>query len=204
MNGNEWFTEAFADVPVMAILRGYGPDRTVEIAQAAWDLGVRALEVPIQTEQDLITLEAAVRAGAERGLPVGAGTVISVEQVTAARVRGAVFTVAPGLDPVIAAASAEAGMAHLPGVATATEIQRAMALGLSWFKAFPAAELGSSWFRAMRGPFPNARFVATGGMGAGNAAEFLDAGADVLSLGSALADPATLPAIAELITARRG
>ena len=80
------------------------------------------------------------------------------------------------------------GLDHLPGVATATEIQRALALGLRWQKAFPATVLGPEWFAAMRAPFPMARFVATGGITTNNARSYLDAGAAAISLGTAFAD----------------
>jgi len=78
-------------------------------------------------------------------------------------------------------------------------VQAAMHLGLTWLKAFPASVLGTPWFRAMAGPFPDARFVATGGMDATNAGSFLEAGARVVAVGSALEDPAQLPRLAELL-----
>ena len=71
-------------------------------------------------------------------------------------------------------------------------MHRAGQLGLTWLKAFPAAALGTGWISAMRGPFPDVRFVATGGIDSDNAAQFLAAGAGAVSLGSAFAtaDPA--------------
>jgi Entner-Doudoroff aldolase len=194
-----YFDEAFAGRPVMAILRGFPVARTVELAQRAWDNGITAVEVPIQTAEAVDALAAAVAAGAERGHGVGAGTVTTVEQVRQAADAGAVFTVAPGLDERIAAASAHAGLAHLPGVATASDVQRAVGLGLHWVKAFPAAVLGTAWFGAMRGPFPQVRFVATGGMDAGNAADYLAAGASVVAVGSALEDPEQLDRLAAVV-----
>ena len=86
------------------------------------------------------------------------------------------------------------------GVATASEVQAAVGIGLRWLKAFPAARLTPAWFKDMAGPFPQVRFVATGGIHAQNAAEFLAAGASVVALGSALADPEQLPAITPLLT----
>jgi 2-dehydro-3-deoxyphosphogluconate aldolase / (4S)-4-hydroxy-2-oxoglutarate aldolase len=194
-----FFDEAFAGRPVMAILRGFSVARTVELAQRAWDNGITAVEVPIQDPEAVEALVAAVAAGAARGFPVGAGTVISNDHVRQAADAGAAFTVAPGLDERVAAASAHAGLAHLPGVATASDVQRAIGLGLHWVKAFPASVLGAGWFAAMHGPFPQVRFVATGGMGAGNAREFLDAGASVVAVGSALEDPAQLDRLAAAV-----
>jgi 2-dehydro-3-deoxyphosphogluconate aldolase / (4S)-4-hydroxy-2-oxoglutarate aldolase len=95
---------------------------------------------------------------------------------------------AAGLDERVAEASAGRGLPHLPGVATATEVQRALGLGLRWQKAFPALTLGTGWFGAMRGPFRNVKFVATGGITTGNATAFFGAGARAVALGSAFAD----------------
>jgi 2-dehydro-3-deoxyphosphogluconate aldolase/(4S)-4-hydroxy-2-oxoglutarate aldolase len=175
------------DVPVLAIMRGYAPDDAVALARRAWSLGVRAVEVPLQRPADLDTLRAVVEAGRETGMPVGSGTVISAEQVETTRRLGGVFTVAPGFSPEVARESERLGVPHLPGVATASEIQQALGAGLDWMKAFPASVLGPAWFGAMRGPFPDVKFAATGGMSAANAADYLRAGARVISLGSALA-----------------
>lgn len=182
---------------VMAILRGMAPERTAELAKRAWDLGIRAVEVPIATPEAEESLRAAVRAG--DGRPVGAGTVVTPEQVRAAAAIGASFTVAPGLDADVVRAGDDLDLPHLPGVATPSEIQRANRLGLRWLKAFPATALGTEWFSAMRGPFPGVELVATGGIGARNAPEYLRAGASVVAVGSALEDPEQLPALAELV-----
>ncbi|QSB16110.1 bifunctional 4-hydroxy-2-oxoglutarate aldolase/2-dehydro-3-deoxy-phosphogluconate aldolase [Natronosporangium hydrolyticum] len=192
-------TELFGDHRVMTILRGLPPAETVALAQLAWDAGVELLEVPIGTADQVPALAAAVAAGAERGKLVGAGTVITQEQVALAAGAGARYTVAPGLDLSVLAASLAAGLPHLPGVATPSEVQRAQAAGCRWLKAFPAAALGPGWFRAIRGPFPAIRFVATGGVSVDSAPEFLAAGAQVVAVGSALADPSTRERLGELV-----
>ncbi|WP_150253504.1 bifunctional 4-hydroxy-2-oxoglutarate aldolase/2-dehydro-3-deoxy-phosphogluconate aldolase [Nocardiopsis deserti] len=184
---------------VLAILRGMPVDTTVELAERAWDLGVTAVEVPARDALGLEALRATVRAGAERGHPVGAGTVISPEQVRAVAGAGAAFTVAPGFDAEVMAASEAEGMPHLPGVATPSDVQGVIRAGGRWVKAFPATSLGTAWFRAMHGPFPEVRIVATGGMDARNAREYLDAGARMVAVGSALADPEQIPLLAELV-----
>ncbi|MBA2810570.1 bifunctional 4-hydroxy-2-oxoglutarate aldolase/2-dehydro-3-deoxy-phosphogluconate aldolase [Streptomyces sp. KM273126] len=199
------FQDAFDTLPLMAILRGFDVARTVEVSRRAWDVGIRLVEVPIQSRTAEAALRAAVEAGEERGAVVGAGTVTTVERVERAVEAGARFTVAPGFSREVAEASLVAGLPHLPGVATASEIQQAEALGLTWLKAFPAADLGPGWITSMHGPFPEARFVATGGVNLANAVEFLDAGAAAVSLGSALADPdqfARLPELIEAITGK--
>lgn len=198
-----FFDDLFTDGRrVMAILRGMAPERTVELAERAWDLGIDVVEVPIETPESQPSLRAAVRAGAQRGRPVGAGTVVTPEQVHTAAGFGAAFTVAPGLDAEVVRVSGELGLPHLPGVAGPTEIQHANRLGLDWVKAFPATVLGTSWFAAMSGPFPGVHMVATGGINVHNADDYLRAGAAVVAVGSALEDPDQLPALAELVGAR--
>nr|UIK90654.1 bifunctional 4-hydroxy-2-oxoglutarate aldolase/2-dehydro-3-deoxy-phosphogluconate aldolase [Arthrobacter polaris] len=192
----------FSTTPIMAILRGLGVQRTLEVAELAWNIGVTCVEVPIQTPEDLKTLEALAQAARERGLVTGAGTVLNLTHVAQAKDCGAAFTVSPGTNLEVIQACAEAGLAHLPGVATASDIQVAMGQGLDWVKAFPASVLGTSWLKAMGGPFPGLKFVSTGGMDAHNAREFLDAGARVIAVGSALEDPRQLGLLAELLRER--
>lgn len=192
------FDHIFGGARVMAILRGLPVAETVRLAERAWDLGIDVVEVPVATADAVPALRAAVEAGAERDRIVGAGTVLDVEQVAAAADAGARFTVAPGLDLAVADAAAARGLPHLPGVATPTEAQQALRHGLTSLKAFPAISLGPAWFKAVAGPLPQLRFVATGGLDAGNAAAFLQAGVRVVAVGSALSDPKQLDQLAEL------
>lgn len=183
---------------VMAILRGFGVDETVRIANVAWDLGLTCVEVPIQSEEDVEALAATVAAGRERGMAVGAGTVVDQRTIDQAVEAGAVFAVSPGFDAEVVRGCLDADLAPLPGVGSASEVQQATKLGLTWLKAFPASVLGTGWFKAMKGPFPQAKFISTGGMDALNAEEYLAAGAKVIAVGSALNDPAQLPLLGNL------
>ena len=97
-DSNDWFDSAFARCRLMAILRGRTPQRTVELAQRAWDVGMDWVEVPIESNGSTEALAAAIEAGRARDRTVGAGTVTSLERVRQAAGAGAVFTVAPGLD----------------------------------------------------------------------------------------------------------
>lgn len=195
----DFFTELFAGRPLMAILRGFDPKRTVALAEQAWELGVTVVEVPVEVPSQVESLRATVVAARAHGHPVGAGTVCTTHQVDAVRAAGAAFTVAPGHDPAVAEHSRRAGLPHLPGVSTPTEVQAAQRAGHIWLKLFPASVLGPAHVRALRGPFPDVRIVVTGGIDAGNAQDFLAAGADVVAVGSALADPAQLPALTALV-----
>ncbi len=188
----------FDGVRVLVILRDLPAGETLRLAGRAWDLGIDVVEVPIRTPEAVPALKRVVAAARERGVPVGAGTVRTADQVAAAADAGAAFTVAPGLDLAVADAATARGLPHLPGVATPTEAQQALRHGLRWLKAFPAVSLGPAWFRAVAGPLPELRFVATGGIDAGNAGDFLAAGARVVGVGSALADPRQVDRLAEL------
>lgn len=196
---DDFLADVFADRPVMAILRGFPVDQTVDLAERAWSLGITAVEVPVEVPEQVAALKATVTAGQAAGRKVGAGTVYTKEQVDAVAEAGAAFTVAPGHDPEVAAYSQRMGLPHLPGVATPTEVQAALRGGHTWVKVFPASVLGEKHLKALRGPFPNIHIVATGGMDATNAARFLKAGADVVAVGSALQDPAQLDSLAALL-----
>jgi len=185
---------------VMAIFRNLGAERTVQLARRAWQLGIDLVEVPVSEPEAWPTLAAVLAAGREEGRTVGAGTVVTADQVSRCAELGVGFTVAPGLDEDVVAASDRLGLPHLPGVATASEVQRAVRLGCRVLKAFPASVLGPGWFAAMRGPFPGVRFVATGGIDADNAPGYLAAGASMVALGSAVADEAQLDRVAALVT----
>ena len=193
------FDQIIGDARLMAILRGLPPAETVTVATRLWDAGVTLLEVPIATPDAVESLRAAVDAGRERGLRVGAGTIVTPAQARTAAATGAQYTVAPGLDLTVLAASLAAGLPHLPGVGTATEVQQARAAGCRWLKAFPAKALGTTWLKAVLGPFPDVRFVATGGLSVSDVPAFLSGGATVVALGSALADPEQLDTIGALL-----
>lgn len=189
------FDELLGSQKIIAILRGVAPDRAVELAEAVWGAAAGIVEVPVQDETGFAALKATAEAGRRSGHLVGAGTVLTAGQADRARAAGAAFTVAPGFNAEIAAASHAAGMPHLPGVATATEIQQALTAGCTWVKAFPASALGPAWFREMRGPFPGVCFVATGGITAGNVADFLAEGVHAVGVGSAVTRPGGLAAL---------
>ena len=173
--------------------------RTVELCVRAWQLGVELVEVPIQSADAIKSLEAAIAAGKDRGRDVGAGSIHSLAQLTVAAELGAAFTVSPGFDQDIAAATKDMSMPHLPGVATSTEIGKALNAGFTWMKAFPAAQLGAEWIRAQLSPYPTASFIATGGIDIDNAREFLAAGCRGIAVGTAFADDRSLVSLAKIL-----
>jgi 2-dehydro-3-deoxyphosphogluconate aldolase / (4S)-4-hydroxy-2-oxoglutarate aldolase len=155
-------------LPVVAIAE----DRTaVPLAEALLAGGCTAMEITLRSTAAIGAIR---RAAAHGGIVVGAGTVISPAQVDAVFDAGATFVVSPGLDEQVLARCRELGVPAIPGVATATEVQHALALGVTLLKLFPAeASGGIALLRALAAPFPQVRFVPTGGLTAENAASYL-------------------------------
>jgi 2-dehydro-3-deoxyphosphogluconate aldolase / (4S)-4-hydroxy-2-oxoglutarate aldolase len=140
------------------------------LAEALAAGGATAIEVTFRTAaaQDVI----AALSGS--GLVIAAGTIRTPAQVDDAIAAGAELIVCPALDEAVVQRCLERGVPVLPGIGTATELARALALGVAEVKAFPAEPLGGAAFiAALAAPFPEARFVPTGGLGARNAAEYL-------------------------------
>jgi len=183
------FDELLKGRRLIAILRGVDVPEALRVAAAVWDSGAGVVEVPVQTPLAFDCLRALAGAAAERGETVGAGTVLDPDLLRRAADAGAGFTVAPDLDPDVLAAARAAGLPHLPGVATASEVHRAVRAGCRWLKAFPASSLGAVWMRDIRGPFPDVKLVATGGVDDTNAAEYLRAGAQAVGVGAVLREP---------------
>ncbi len=155
-------------VPVVVIDdAGQAPDLVAALAAG----GIHSAELTLRTPAGLAAL-AAVAGTA--GFTIGAGTVLTPEQVDACADAGAEFIVSPGFDPDVVARAQELGLAVLPGIATATELQRALRAGLSAVKFFPADRLGGlATIAALAAPFPGVRFMPSGGVGESNAREYL-------------------------------
>lgn len=155
-------------VPVVVLDdASFAPD----LADALTAGGIPCAEITLRTPAALD----AIRAVAGRpDFAVGAGTVLTVAQVDAAVDAGATYLVSPGFDDAVAQRAAQRGVPLVPGIATATEIQRAIAAGLDHLKVFPAAAVGgTAALKAFAGPFPGVRFLPSGGVSAANAAEYL-------------------------------
>lgn len=134
--------------------------------------GLPVAEVTFRTS----AAEDAIRAMSARGdILVGAGTVLTAEQVDRAVDAGASYVVSPGLSRAVVERCRERGVLPLPGAVTATEIQAALELGLDTVKYFPAGTSGGApAIKALAAPFGGVRFVPTGGIGPKNLREYLD------------------------------
>jgi 2-dehydro-3-deoxyphosphogluconate aldolase / (4S)-4-hydroxy-2-oxoglutarate aldolase len=194
----DFFAAHLSRVPVIAILRGHDPGSTVTLARRCWDAGIALVEVPMQGEAGRAALDATVAAARDRGAIAGAGTIYRPADAERAADAGAAFLVGPGLDPDTVRTARDRDVPYLPGVQSATEVQLALGHGVRTVKLFPAGPLGPGWIRALRGPFPEVRFVAVGGVDAANAPAFIDAGAAGVGVGGALGTADTIEKLARL------
>lgn len=158
MTGLEELLTAHRLVPVLTVA---GRARGEQLAGALREGGLPVAEVTLRVDGAL----EALRAMADLGLTVGAGTVVTPDQVDRAVDAGAAFVVSPGLLPSVVERCRHRGVPVLPGVATATDLMQALALGLDLVKLFPADLVGGpAAVKAFGGPFPTMRFVPTGGV----------------------------------------
>ncbi len=158
-------------VPVVVIK---SIDETLPALSALRDGGIPVAEITFRTA----CAAEAIRLGVDNypDMVIGAGTVINEEQARAAVAAGAQFIVSPGLSASVAAVCAEAGIPYLPGCVTPTEIMQALELGITTVKFFPANVYGGlSAIKALSAPFPQVKFLPTGGVGLSNINEFLAA-----------------------------
>lgn len=155
-------------VPVLTVDSADDAERACQAILAG---GLASVEITFRTAA---ALEAIRRAVKLEGLEVGAGTVLTRVQLDAAVDAGATFAVAPSTSATMVRAAQSAGIEFIPGAATATEIDRAQALGCRLVKLFPAALIGGPAFvKAISPVFPDLRFVPTGGVNLDNLAEYL-------------------------------
>ncbi|RAM36740.1 bifunctional 4-hydroxy-2-oxoglutarate aldolase/2-dehydro-3-deoxy-phosphogluconate aldolase [Arthrobacter globiformis] len=170
----------------IAILRGHSAERTADIAEQCWAIGMDLVEVPVQGALGWDALEAV--ANCANGRAFGAGTVLSPEGVTRAVGLGASVIISPGIDAEVVRATQDRGALPLPGVMTPTDLSLAAKLGLTVGKLFPADVVGTSWIKALKGPFPSMAVVAVGGVNATNAASWIAAGASGVAFGSSITE----------------
>jgi 2-dehydro-3-deoxyphosphogluconate aldolase / (4S)-4-hydroxy-2-oxoglutarate aldolase len=167
---------------VLAIVRfrsGGDVDATLDAIDAG---GIGLSEVTIDTPGGL----EAVGRSAAKGRIVGVGTVLTADEVRECADAGARFVVSPGIVDEVIGEALERGLEPIAGAFTASEILRALALGVHTVKLFPASTGGPAHVRSLRGPFPTTPFVPTGGIAVKDVHAYLDAGATCVGLGGEL------------------
>lgn len=177
--------------PIIPVLVVEDPAKARPLAQALVDGGLPALEVTLRTPAALEVIREMAQV---KGGIVGAGTLITPDDVTAAVEAGARFGVSPGATDALLDACEAAGLPLLPGAATATEAMRLLARGYDMLKFFPAeASGGAPALKAIGAPLPQISFCPTGGVSPANAANYLSL-PNVICAGGSWVAPADLVA----------
>ena len=163
----------FGTCPVVPVVGIQKLEDTIPTLQALMDGGVPVAEITFRTACAADAIREGVKSFPD--MNIGAGTVINGEQAKAALAAGAKFIVSPGLSVDVAKICEEAGVPYLPGCVTPTEIMQALELGITTLKFFPANVYGGlKALKALSAPFPQVRFLPTGGVDLTNINEFLE------------------------------
>ncbi|HQR32056.1 MAG TPA: bifunctional 4-hydroxy-2-oxoglutarate aldolase/2-dehydro-3-deoxy-phosphogluconate aldolase [Blastocatellia bacterium] len=170
---------------IVAILRGDFGGREEELVAAMVEGGLTAVEVTLNSRDVFDAINRlAKRFGSE--IAVGAGTVLTPNEVVRAADAGAQFIVSPNRDVAVIEQTKKLGLVSLPGCFTPSEVVEAINAGADAAKLFPANSLGPAFVKALRGPLPNIRTVPTGGVTAELARDYFAAGAWAIGAGSEL------------------
>lgn len=170
---------------VIAILRNVPDVDLLAHIRSLYEGGIRAYEVSFTTEH------AKKQIGfMKQKLPddavVGAGTVLTERDAKEAEAAGADFMLSPSVCQEVLSYCAKRGIAYMPGVLTPTDVAVSLSYGFHVLKLFPANALSMSYGKSLKGPFPQADFVAVGGVSLNNASEYLKNGFAGVGIGSAL------------------
>ena len=186
--------ERLKETKLMVLARGIEKDVLVKAVGAIADAGVTVFESTFDHRREDCIVEnaekiaALVAAYGER-MSIGAGTVLTIDEVRAAHEAGASFIVSPDTDPDVIAETKRLGMASIPGAMTPSEIKRAYALGADIVKLFPADDLGYHYIQNLKGPLPHIPMMATGGVNPETIPEFLSRGMIAVGTGITIFRP---------------
>lgn len=185
--------EALKKYKIVAICRGVSTENILQTAQALYDGGIRMMEVTFnQKAADPIAETAASIALLNEKMGdkmyIGAGTVLTPEQVDAAVDAGAKYIISPNYSPEVVKRTLERGAISMPGCLTPSEVLSAYEAGAHVIKLFPAGNLGIGYIKAIMAPISHIPLVAVGGINASNMKDFLDLGLVGLGIGGNIVD----------------
>lgn len=175
---------------VIAIVRGMHPEQMAPLARALERGGIRMMEITFnqnapETFQNTVN---AIRTLSQnmRDMAIGAGTVMTLEQLHMAADAGARYIISPDVNPALIAETKRLGLTSLPGAMSPTEIVTAWNAGADAVKVFPIGDLGVGYLKAIRAPLSHIPLIAVGGVNERNCADFLRAGAIGVGVGGQL------------------
>jgi 2-dehydro-3-deoxyphosphogalactonate aldolase len=180
--------------PLVAILRGIRPDEAEATLESLIASGIGLIEVPLNSPKPLESIALMARQAGGRAR-IGAGTVLTVEDVKAVAEAGGTLIVSPNRDDDVIRATKAAGLDSYPGVFTPTEALGAIRAGADALKFFPADVLGPGGIKGISAVLPkDVPLLAVGGVDAGNIADYLKVGVVGFGIGSSLYKPGLSPA----------
>lgn len=184
----EQVIQSILENKIIAIVRGANPEQAVKVAKAIYDGGIKLIEVTFNQKNpnsfcDTVSAISAIKKNIPE-MVVGAGTVLSKEQVDLAISGGAEYIVSPDTDVEVIKYSVEKGLVSLPGAYTASEAKTAYNAGADFVKLFPCTDV--AYLKALKAPLSHINMVAVGGVNTENAVDFLNAGAVGVGVGSSL------------------
>ena len=177
------------DLPLIAILRGITPGEVISVAEVLVDAGIVMIEVPLNSPDACTSIQVLAEIYQKKAL-IGAGTVLSVDEVIAVRKAGAGLVVSPNMNAAVIVETKRRNMVSVPGSFTPTEILAAIATGADAVKLFPAEMISPSAVKAIRAVLPP-RFpmIAVGGIHTENMKDYMQHGINGFGIGSALYKP---------------
>lgn len=172
-------------IGIIPAVRAHSPDDALFASESVFSGGIPIVEITMTTPDATRVISQLVRANAE--VVVGAGTVLDIDTARACLDAGCSFLTTTGLDADLLQFAHQHNMLMIPGALTPTEVMMAKKAGAAFIKLFPCSSVGGpSYVRALRGPFPDTRLIASGGVTQQTAADYIRAGADVLGIGQQL------------------
>ena len=179
---------------IVAIVRGIPSEDVVDLAKALVKGGINCIEVTFdqsseEKAKDTLKAISNIREALGEQVCVGAGTVMTVEQVDAAVAAGAEYMISPNTNAAVIARTKELGKVSIPGAMTPTEVAMAYDMGADIVKMFPAGILGCDYIKAVKAPLKHIPVTAVGGVNPANCADFIRAGCIGVGVGGNLVSP---------------
>jgi len=181
--------ESILENKIVVIVRGVEKNNLIPLAQAMYDGGIRLLEITFDATGKISDKETAENIKMlsqyfEGKMYIGAGTVLTKEQVRLTKESGGKFIISPDINTRIIRYTKKLKLVSMPGALTPSEIQKAHRAGADFVKLFPISNMGSSYVKAVTAPLKHIKLIAVGGVDASNMAEFISAGVVGFGLGS--------------------
>ena len=178
---------------IIVIVRGVDRDSLIPLAEAMYRGGIRLLEITYDAKGVISDAETASRIAMLKQhfgnrMHIGAGTVLTEEQVELTASAGGEFIISPNVNGAVIKKTVGLGLVSMPGALTPSEIVTAHELGAHFVKLFPVAELGASYVKAVRAPLSHIPMLAVGGVDLENIADYLKAGVCGFGIGSSIID----------------